>query len=228
MKNPWKLISFFVGGLLVLSLVLNYFIVENFRGDVSELQADVSGQDLIDTVQEPTVSIVPKDVSVDDDPFTGNQDAKVTLIVFDDFECPFCKEMHENLDEVRKKFSKEDLRIVYRDFPLAFHKNALPAAKAAGAAAKQRKFILMSNEIFENAENLSDDKYKEFAKSLDLDMDQFEKDFASDEVAEEIKKDVSDGESYGVSGTPAAFLNGEKIGGLVEIEKLEELINSKL
>ncbi|MFC1617754.1 DsbA family protein [Patescibacteria group bacterium] len=238
MKNPWKFIAIMFAALVLITLVWQYVTVQKFDEDFKRLEEKtttileyaqeqgvvVPGEDR----PEPPPPVNPEDVSADDDPYTGNEDAKATIIVFDDFECPFCGKMHETLSEVRKKFSDGELRIVYRDFPLSGHKNALPAAKAAAAAREQGKYFRMADLIFDNLKELSDEKLLEFAEELGLDMDQFKKDLEKEEFQAEIDKDMEDAKSYGVTGTPAVFLNGEQIGGYLEVSALEEEIKEKL
>jgi len=239
MKNPWKLMTILLAVLFIISLVWQYYTVKEFDAEFQRLEA--KSQAILDYAKEQGVTfegndelaaeaepVNPEDVSADDDPYTGDEDAQATLIVFDDFECPFCGKMHETLSEVRPEFTGQELRIVYRDFPLAGHENAEDAAKAAGAAGKQGKFVEMADLIFVNQAELGPDKYKEWAEQLGLDVDQFEVDMNSDEVAAEIAHDFEEAQSYGINGTPTVYLNGEKIGGWVQKDELIPLIQEKL
>ena len=123
-----------LGTLLILNLLWQYFVYQKFDAQLNELQ--VSGQTVVagaEDIPEPPPVVDPSEGSADDDPFSGNADAKATLIVFDDFECPFCAKMHDSVNDVRDIFSDDELKIVFRDFPLSFHEQAMPAAKAASA-----------------------------------------------------------------------------------------------
>jgi protein-disulfide isomerase len=111
----------------------------------------------------------------------------------------------------------EDLNIVYRHFPLIeVHKNALPAAKAAEAAAKQGKFWEMHNLLFEKQEEWGQDsnaldKFISYAEGLGLDVELFKSDFDSKEVQDRIAADMASGDSLRVNATPTFFLNGNKV-----------------
>jgi protein-disulfide isomerase len=104
-----------------------------------------------------------------------------------------------------------DVKLVYKDFPLSFHKYAKDAAKAARAAGEQGKFWEMHDLIFENFSTLSEEKFKEFAKKLNLNMDKFLKDFKSDKYDKLIQADINLGRSIGVTGTPTLFINGKRV-----------------
>lgn len=244
MKNPWRLMTYVLGVLFIFSLLFHYYSVSSFQGDFENLQAKYDGiladaknqgvqldpvrGNQIKEQQEKIANLKPEDISSDDDPFSGNEDAEITLIVFNDLECPYCGKLHDSLQVARDKFSEDQLRIVYRDYPLPGHPNALPAAKASWAAFQQGQFFPMLDLIFANARELSDDKYLELANELGLDIDKFKEDMASEAVANEINGDIEDATSYGVSGTPALYLNGEKIGGALGEDALVELIEEKL
>ena len=105
----------------------------------------------------------------------GKKDAAVTIYEFTDFECPFCSRFHEPLKEVLKAYPN-DVNLILKNFPLGFHKNAKPAAKAAFAAGEQGKYYEMVDLLLKNQKSLSDEKYKELAKELGLKMSKFEED----------------------------------------------------
>jgi protein-disulfide isomerase len=103
-----------------------------------------------------------------------------------------------------------DVRFVYKNYPLPFHKNAMPAAKAAIAAGDQGKFWEMHDKIFENQRSLSDDFYVKTAKELGLNVEQFKKDMESPKTAELISKEMKQAQAVGVRGTPTIYINGKK------------------
>jgi len=242
-KSAWKIMTISLGVLLILSLLWQYYALRDFQSEFDRIQAkskavlqyavdqgvvfDEEFADEFGSVPEET-EIEPVEVGVDDDPYTGNENAQATIIVFDDPQCPFSGKMHESLSEARKEFSGEELRIVYRDFPLPGHAQALPAAKAIGAAGKQDKFMEMADKVFANQDSLSADSYVQWAKELGLDIDKFEEDSASESIQEEIAKDIADAKSYGASGTPAVYLSGQQIGGYLEPDALIEIIQAEL
>lgn len=102
------------------------------------------------------------------------------------------------------------MRFVYKNYPLPFHKNAMPAAKAAVAAGKQGKFWEMHDKIFENSRTLNDDFYAKAAGEIGLDVEKFKKDMESPEVKKIIDDEMKEARVAGVRGTPTIFINGKK------------------
>ena len=149
-------------------------------------------------------------------PITGNiirgpKDAKVTIVEFSDFQCPFCAQSAPIIDEVMKQYPKE-VNFVYKQFPLtSIHPMALGAAKAAVAAGKQGKFWEMHNAMFESKGQLQPDKLKEYAGKIGLDVPRWEKDMSSPEVSAAIDADVKDASSAEVRGTPTFFVGGKRL-----------------
>jgi protein-disulfide isomerase len=141
----------------------------------------------------------------------GPKDAKVTIVEFSDFQCPFCAQSTGLVDQVLKAYPK-DVNFVYKQFPLtAIHPNALPAAKAALAAGKQGKFWEMHDIMFENNRELTADKLKEFAGKVGCDVPRWEKDLNSPDVPAQIDKEGQEARAAEVSGTPTFFVGGKRV-----------------
>jgi protein-disulfide isomerase len=140
----------------------------------------------------------------------GNKDAKVTIVEFSDFQCPYCSRLQPTLKQVLEAYPN-DVKLVYKDYPLSFHKNARPAAKAARAAGEQGKFWEMHDLIFANFSTLSEDKFIQFARQLGLDMEKFKADFKSSKYDALIQQDIALGRKVGVTGTPTLFMNGKRM-----------------
>ncbi len=102
----------------------------------------------------------------------GPSDAKITIVEFSDFECPFCSKVQGTLGEVLKAYP-EDVRLVYRHFPLSFHRNALTASEATMCAQDQGKFWPMHDEIFSDQKNIAVDDLKKHAETIGLEMTEF-------------------------------------------------------
>jgi protein-disulfide isomerase len=119
-------------------------------------------------------------------PVKGRPDAKVTVLIFSDFQCPFCARVEGTLDQLEKQYGN-DLRFVWINQPLPFHQDAKPAAKAAMAAHEQGKFWEYKDLLFADIRNLSDDALVERARTLGLDLERFDRDRASGEIAERIE-----------------------------------------
>src|SRR5262249_7492342 len=155
-----------------------------------------------------------RNVDPGDGPFQGPRHAKVTIVEWSDFQCPFCGRVEPTLKQIRDTY-KDDVKIVWRNEPLSFHPNAMPAAKAAMAAHKQGndKFWKMQELMFANQAALSEAKYEEWARQIGLDVARWKKDKESPEIAALIQKDNSYGQSVGADGTPSFFINGRFISG---------------
>lgn len=173
------------------------------------------------------------DVSEDNDPVKGRADAPVTIIEFSDFECPYCATFYsQTLSQIEKEYIKTGkVKLVYRDFPLSFHQNAQKAAEAVECADEQDKFWEYHDLLFENQNewnNIGISKFKEYARELGLNIGEFNQCLDSGEMASEVKKDFQDGQSYGVTGTPAFFVNGELLSGAQPFSAFKEKIDKFL
>jgi len=146
-----------------------------------------------------------------DSPARGPAEAKVLIVEFSDYQCPFCSQAEPLLDQVMAAYPN-DVKRVYKQFPLtSIHPNALPASKAAVAAGKQGKFWEMHAKLFGNQRELSPDNYKKWAEELKLDVARFEKDMASPEVQQQIDKEMQEAKAADVTGTPTIFVNGKRL-----------------
>ncbi len=152
-----------------------------------------------------------QNVSVDDDPAQGPATAPVTIVMFSDFQCSACSATHPILKKAMAEFPGK-IRFVVRDFPLeSIHENAWRAALAAGAANAQGKFFEYTEILYKNQDALDDGSLKKYAAQIGLNVQQFELDFNSEKTAAEVRKDMADGESYGISSTPTIFVNGVSV-----------------
>jgi len=168
----------------------------------------------------------------DDDWYLGPKNAKVTLVEYSDFECPACKIYAPIITQLNKDFPN-DLKIVYRHFPLPQHKNARVSAQAAEAAGKQGKFWEMEELIFEKqsewaSSNNSQENFISYAASLGLNIEKFKSDFNSDSVKVEIEKDFISGEESKITYTPTFFLNSKRINNPQGYEEFKSLIEARI
>ena len=180
------------------------------------------------------------EVSADDDPFLGAQDAKVTIIEFSDFQCPFCRTFwRDTLDKIKQEYinSGKSVKFVYRDFPLSsIHSLAQKYAEAAECAQDQGKYWEMHDKIFEEQEKLGQGTIssygigdiKRWAQELGLDASEFNQCLDSDKYAGEVKKDFDDGAAAGAGGTPTFFINGTSLVGAQPFETFKQIIDSEL
>lgn len=164
----------------------------------------------------------------------GNPNAPITIVAFSDFQCPFCRRGSENITKILKKYPK-DVKIVFKHFPLAFHKEAIPAAKAAIAAGNQGKFEEMHNLLFANQKDFRQkgelgmqDLLMGYANTLGLDLYRFASDLRVPMTEKLVKEDIVLGERLGVRSTPHFFINGERLSGSQPVEKFEEIIKRQI
>jgi protein-disulfide isomerase len=143
-------------------------------------------------------------------PVLGPKDAPVTIVEFSDFQCPFCAQLSPVLKKVLAKHPKE-VKLVFKFFPLGFHKFAMPAAKAALAAGKQGKFWEYHDQLMLSFKELSEEKLVEIAKKIGLDMDRFTRDRQDPRWVNLIRGDMQEGAANQVRGTPTIFVNGRRL-----------------
>ncbi len=141
----------------------------------------------------------------------GNKNAVVTIVEFVDFQCPFCQRFHPMVTEALKAYPK-DVNYVLRNYPLPFHPQAKPAAKAALAAAEQGKYFEMADALLQGGADLNEGKFQELAKNLGLNVSKFMKDYKEKDAQWEdvIQKDMTLAAQVDVRGTPTYYINGHK------------------
>lgn len=151
-----------------------------------------------------------EDINVSNAPSLGPDDAPVTIVVFDDFECPYCAKAVPLLKDAQKLYP-EQTRLAYKNFPLKMHRNAEAAAIAGLAADRQGKFWPYHDLLFEHYNRLNPQKIAELAKQAGLDLAKFEKDRRDPQLKRQVQTDMSQGREIGVRGTPSIFINGRKV-----------------
>jgi protein-disulfide isomerase len=171
--------------------------------------------------------VEPKiDVTDGGNAFLGSQNAKVTIVEFADYQCPFCARVVPVLKNLLKKYDGK-IRWVYRDFPLKeIHPEAAPAAIAAECAGEQNKYFEMHGLLFDNYQSLNSALYTDLAKKMNLNLPKFEECLKDPKIAAEVDADMADGQRFGVQGTPSYFVNGRKAPG--DEKELTRLIEDEL
>ena len=155
--------------------------------------------------------------------WTGTSSPKVTIVEFSDFKCPFCAQSFPKTRELSIKY-KNDIKIIYRDFPL--NEISIDLAISARCAGEQDLFWLMHDKLFQHQGEINTkENIINLAKSIGLNITQFQKCLSSGKYKNHIQRDFSDGTNLGVSGTPTWFINGNKLEGNLSIEAWEEIIN---
>lgn len=150
------------------------------------------------------------DIAVDDQPSVGDADAPHTLVVFTDFECRRCAQLHESLRLLLEQHEHR-VKVVSRDFPLSQHPRAMAAAIAAEAAREQGRYWEFAQRLFEHPTKLEDQDLRIHAADLDLDLDAFDAAIQSDAVAQRVRDDRNEGLRLGIRSTPVVFLNGRPL-----------------
>jgi protein-disulfide isomerase len=177
----------------------------------------------------PAAPTGPVDVDIKGRPFKGNEDAKVTVVEFTDYQCPFCKRHFDTvLTSLLKKHGK-NIRYVVRNFPIpSLHPLAQKASEAAECALEQDKFWEYHDYVFAHQDEIAVEQLKEHARAVGLNGADFDQCLDDGEKASVVKKDVDDGTSYGVTGTPTFFINGEIVKGAIPLTTFETHITKHL
>lgn len=163
------------------------------------------------------------DIKTGSSPKAGKDNAKYKLVLFTDFECPYCSRAEERVKELQERY---DVQVIYKNNPLPFHQNAKPAAIAALAAHEQNKFFEYKDLLFKNQTKLNDDLYIQLANELKLDIEKFKADLTKESLAKQIAEDIKQAQELQITGTPTFYLNGVKIEGAVPIEEFDKVIKS--
>jgi protein-disulfide isomerase len=169
----------------------------------------------------------PVAIPVSGSPTRGPNDARIALIEFSDFECPYCSLAVGEVNTIMTAYPK-DVKLIYKQFPLSMHPHAPLAAAASLAANQQGKFWQMHDALFKNFRKLSRENILALAKEIGLDMDKFTADLDSPKYQAVIKKDLADGETAGVYGTPSFFVNGKHYNGPLSLESIKPILDAEL
>jgi protein-disulfide isomerase len=229
---------------LVTTGIITYNTFEKDQAETEEVHLPTTPKETqVPSPSEPTQSPpTPKEtkpsyerieVSVDDDPVKGSENAPVTIIDFGNFQCDACAKFTlETLPLIEEEYIKTGkVKLVFRDVPVAHDEYAQKAAEAAECADDQGKFWEYHDILFEKQMEWSVegvDKLKEYARTLGLDMRKFNDCLDSGKHADEVQKDLKDAISYGAKTTPTIFINGIKVEGAQPYSVYKELIEQEL
>ncbi|MFE8600437.1 thioredoxin domain-containing protein [Archangium violaceum] len=157
----------------------------------------------------------------------GPENAPITIVEFSDFQCPYCSRANESVEQVLKAYPNQ-VRLVFRHFPLDFHQQAPKASEAALCAQDQGKFWEMHDKLFANQKALEVPALKGYAKELSLDTGKFDKCLDSGEKGSIVQADLAEGKKVGVNGTPAFFINGILLSGAQPFDEFKSVIDAEL
>ena len=160
-------------------------------------------------------------------PVRGNPKAPVTIVEFSDFQCPFCVRARPTVARVREVYG-DKVRWAFRHYPLDFHPQAQKAGEAAACAGEQDRFWQMHDRLWENSSKLEVPELKAHAQAIGLDATTFATCLDSGRHAGLVERDMQAGQEYGVSGTPAFFVNGRPLVGAQPFEAFQQVIDDEL
>ncbi|HVO11726.1 MAG TPA: thioredoxin domain-containing protein [Vicinamibacteria bacterium] len=192
---------------------------ERRRAFAEELRAKYPVKVLLEPFRVP--------VEVGDAPVRGNPAAPVTVVEFSDFQCPFCERSRPTVARVREAYG-DKVRWAFRHFPLGFHENAQKAGEAAACAGDQGRFWEMHDRLWATNSKLALSDLKADAAALGLDTAAFDRCLDSGRHADLVQRDQEAGAAYGVSGTPAFFVNGRPLVGAQPFEEFQKVIDDEL
>ncbi|HYA29825.1 MAG TPA: DsbA family protein, partial [Acidobacteriota bacterium] len=158
----------------------------------------------------------------------GAEKAPVTIVKFEDFQCPYCKTVQPTFSELLKRYNGK-IRVIHKDLPLdAIHPQARSAAEAARCAGEQGKFWDYHDKLYSVAPKLAVEDLKGVAKEVGLDVASFEQCYNGGKFKGAVQKDLLDGAKLGLNGTPAFFINGREISGAQPVQAFEAMIDEEL
>jgi protein-disulfide isomerase len=177
--------------------------------------------------EPPPVLEPPVKISTAGDPFKGAANAKVTIVEFSDFQCPYCAKAAIEAAQVVQQFPK-DVKLVFKQFPLEDHSQAALAAEASLAAHAQGKFWPMHDKMYANFRSINQARIMAWATESGLDLAKFRADLDSHKYAARVKAEEQEGETAGVGGTPTFFINGKRFNGVFELKAIAPIIADEL
>ena len=168
-------------------------------------------------------------VEAGDSAYMGSKDAKVTIVEFSDFQCPFCSRAAETVTAIKKKYGNK-VKVAFKHFPLPMHKEARPAHEASLCVNEQSmdKFWKYHDVLFKNQDKLDVASLEKYAKDVGADVKKWKECFDAKKYASTVDRDMQYGEKTGVRSTPTFFVNGQLLAGALPIEAFSEIIDEEL
>jgi protein-disulfide isomerase len=179
--------------------------VTKLEGELKEVGAKVAAAPAAPAAQNKPSG--PVQVSSKTGSVKGDPKAPVVIVEWYDFQCPFCSKILPIIEDTMKDPEVAGkVAFVFKQFPLSFHPQAMPSAKASLAAGRQGKFVEMHDKLFANQRELSEANYEKWAQELGLDLAKFKKDYADPAIEQQVKDEMAEGQKSGVRGTPTVFI----------------------
>lgn len=166
----------------------------------------------------------PVKIEIGKSPVKGPADAKVTIVEFSEFQCPFCRQGAQTMDQVLAAYPK-DVKHVFKNLPLPMHNNAKSSCVAALAAGRQGKYWEMHDKLFANQQRLGSELYNSLAQELGLDLAKFKADLEDPALAKQVDEEKALADKLGVHGTPGYFINGVQLSGAQPFPAFKQIID---
>lgn len=224
-KFPFGAIPLFGGILVILiaTVVIYSLFSRSLQDNFGDRQPNYETSDPLitkvlngETITEPTIS--------ETDPILGPNDAKVKLVVFSDFACPYCKVIATQLE--KQVANNSDVAVVWKDFPItSLHPTSGNAHIAARCAFEQGKFWEYHDALFANPSDFARSTLLSIARNLELNQSKFNTCLSSTEPIDQVAQGIQEGNALNIDGTPYIFVNDQRISGLVTEQELEQVIN---
>jgi protein-disulfide isomerase len=179
------------------------------------------------TTAEAPAPSAKQDVKIGDAPTMGPSSAKVTLVAFSDFQCPFCSRAVPTLKQIETDY-RGRIRVAFKQMPLPFHDKAHLAAEAALAANEQGKFWEMHDKLFANQQALDRPNLDKYAEELGLNMAKFKAALDSGKFKDRVDREAKEGAAVGATGTPTFFINGHILVGAQPVDAFKAAIDAEL
>ena len=215
------LLCFLAGGMLMYGVDRSGMTAHKEGGH--EIAAAQDGSPWSD--EEAAVPVSSKD------PHWGSRTAPVTIVIFSDFQCPFCTRVETTVNQLKEKYGRDKLRIVWKNNPLPFHKEAKPSAIAAEAVFRlggSAAFWKFHDSAFAHQKELNAANYETWAAEAGVDRAKFKALIDKPELAAKVDADMAVGKAAGVTGTPASFINGVFLSGAQPIDKFTAIVEEQL
>ncbi len=175
----------------------------------------------------PAAPAAVANIDIGTAPVKGPKNAPVTIVVFSDFQCPFCSRVVPTLHDIEKQYGNK-VKIGFKHQPLPFHPNARPAANASMAANEQGKFWEMHDKLFANQGALDRQSLEKYGQEIGLDMGKYKAALDGNKFDALITKDSNEGSAIGANGTPTFFINGRQLVGAQPFEQFKAIIDDEL
>jgi len=207
---------------------LSASIVDAIRAGKTEADAiEVAKASKFGKRPEPKLLDDPVVIPTQGSPVTGAPNGRITLVEFSDFQCPYCSKASVQIAAILKAFPN-DVKLIFKQYPLDNHPQAMISAQAALAANQQGRFWQLHDLMFANRTILSRKSILLWADAVKLDMKRFTADLDSEPIKKAVARDMADGDKAGVEGTPTVFIDGQRYNGDLKLDAIKPVLEGEL